>query len=51
MKAEAKHLKNDYITVKESHPEGDICIVQLDRPSEEDSDDNIYPRGANFNIP
>jgi hypothetical protein len=26
-------------------------IVQLDRPSEEDSDDDIYPRGANFNIP
>ena len=50
-KAEAKRLKNDYITIKESHPEGDICIVLLDRPRKEDSDDDIYPEGANFNIP
>ena len=51
MKAEAKHLKNNYITIKESHPEGDICIVLLDHPSEEDSEDDIYPKGTNFNIP
>ena len=50
-KAEAKRLKNDYITIKESRPEGDICIVLLDRPSDEDSDDEVYPMGANFNIP
>jgi hypothetical protein len=50
-KAEAKRLKNDYITIKESRPEGDICIVLLDRPSDEDSDDEVYPVGANFNIP
>ena len=50
-KAGAKHLKNDYITIKESHPDGDICIVLLDCPSEEDSDDDIYLAGANFNIP
>jgi hypothetical protein len=50
-KAAAKRLKNKYITIKESHPEGDICIVLLDRPSEEDSDDEVYPAGANFNIP
>jgi hypothetical protein len=47
-KAEAKHLKNNYITIKESCPEGDICIVLLDRPSDEDSDDEVYPVGANF---
>ena len=50
-KAGAKHLKNDYITIKEPHLDGDICIVLLDRPSEEDSDDDIYLAGANFNIP
>jgi hypothetical protein len=50
-KAEAKHLKNDYITIKESCLEGDICIVLLDHPSDEDSDDEVYPTGANFNIP
>jgi hypothetical protein len=46
----AKHLKNDYITIKESHTEGDICIVLLDHPSEEDLDDKVYLAGANFNI-
>ena len=50
-KAGAKRLKNDYITIKESHLDGDICIVLLDHPSEEDSDNDIYPAGANFNIP
>jgi hypothetical protein len=50
-RAAAKHLKNDYITIKESHTEGDICIVLLDHPSEEDLDDEVYLAGANFNIP
>jgi hypothetical protein len=51
-KNEARRLKEEYHTVKESHPEGDICYVYLDKPNDEDSDHgSIYGPNANFNIP
>jgi hypothetical protein len=50
-KKEAKRLKREYQTTKYSLPEGDISIVNLDKPSEEDSEDDFYGADANFNIP
>ena len=41
MKAGAKCLKDKYLSILEPHLEGDIRIILLDHPLEEDSGDDI----------